>query len=256
VLKVNPLPSTFSVVDLSVCKGAKLISLLLAIKNNSNGAEVVPVFSKDGQVVGKDFNPELLNVGSYVFSVKLVNNVTKCEATPQQFKLTVTAPPICKITSDKTGCRGDEVNFTASGGSTYSWTGPNDFSATTATISRLTCPGEYWVTVTNASGCSSKCSVIIPKPKGYDWPDRDNDFTCSPNPFNGYINIKCNFDFRCDVKIELFDSVGKLLLTRFERDCFNGKEFNLDLNQNREGVYIIKMTNSLGTCTKRIIASR
>ena len=71
----------------------------------------------------------------------------------------------CKIEGDNVIKVGESATFTASGGGTYKWTGPDGFSATTATISGLTKPGEYTVTVTK-DGCTSTCSrkLIVEPP--------------------------------------------------------------------------------------------
>jgi hypothetical protein len=41
-----------------------------------------------------------------------------------------------------------------SGTYTYNWSGPDNFSATTKNISSLNNPGDYFVTITNSSGCT------------------------------------------------------------------------------------------------------
>lgn len=56
------------------------------------------------------------------------------------------------------------VSITASGGTgsfTYSWTGPNGFSADSEDLTGLTNPGEYCVTVTDAAGCTEDICVTI-----------------------------------------------------------------------------------------------
>jgi len=68
--------------------------------------------------------------------------------------------PTCSITGDNTICQGASTSFTASGGTgtfTFLWS----TGATTAVISNVTAGGTYNVTVSNASGCESTCSVFL-----------------------------------------------------------------------------------------------
>jgi hypothetical protein len=58
-------------------------------------------------------------------------------------------------------CTGGSTSFTATGGTSYAWTGPGGFTANTATISNLTVAGTYTVTVTNANNCTSTCSRTL-----------------------------------------------------------------------------------------------
>jgi hypothetical protein len=57
-------------------------------------------------------------------------------------------------------CNTPSIGVTATGGTSYSWTGPNNFTANTATT-QFTKPGTYTVTVTNAAGCSDTKSIEI-----------------------------------------------------------------------------------------------
>lgn len=67
----------------------------------------------------------------------------------------------CQVSGADTVCIGSSVELTAQGSGTsanfsYAWSGPNGFSASTATVS-VTDPGEYCVTVTDSNGCESIC---------------------------------------------------------------------------------------------------
>ncbi|MBK9256235.1 MAG: hypothetical protein IPM42_12170 [Saprospiraceae bacterium] len=64
--------------------------------------------------------------------------------------LNVNPSPTASITGDNTICTGENSSFTALGGETYLWGG----GQTTSAISVSTA-GDYFVTVTDASGCTS-----------------------------------------------------------------------------------------------------
>ncbi|WP_139068323.1 hypothetical protein [Flavobacterium glycines] len=93
--------------------------------------------------------------GSRTIYVKSVSG--SCMGTAQ-FVITVNANPTCDITGEQTVCLGGSSTFTATAGmTTYAWTGPNNFSANTPSIS-VSVAGVYYVTITNANGCQSTCS--------------------------------------------------------------------------------------------------
>ncbi len=80
--------------------------------------------------------------------------------------LAVSALPVAAIaTGDRTVCAGQDVPFTASGGTSYVWTGPNGFKANTAafTLTKVTAAmaGSYTVIVTGAGGCTATASVTL-----------------------------------------------------------------------------------------------
>jgi hypothetical protein len=75
--------------------------------------------------------------------------------------LSFSAAPQCAITGVNVILPGGSTTFTATGGTSYSWTGPGGFTATGAVIAGLTVEGTYTVTVTNAAGCTSTCSRFL-----------------------------------------------------------------------------------------------
>lgn len=64
--------------------------------------------------------------------------------------------PIANITGTTTAC--DLVTLTATGGTTYLWSGGNSIHSATNTFNNS---GTYTVTVTNAGGCSAIASQIV-----------------------------------------------------------------------------------------------
>ncbi|HXH18168.1 MAG TPA: gliding motility-associated C-terminal domain-containing protein [Chitinophagales bacterium] len=94
-----------------------------------------------------------------VYSVT-VTNASGCTNTCSVM-LAVDAAPACNISGDNVICPDKSTSFTASGGITYLWSGPNGYTANGATVSSVNTPGNYSVTVTNAKGCSSDCTVAL-----------------------------------------------------------------------------------------------
>jgi hypothetical protein len=94
----------------------------------------------------------------------VVTNANNCSASGS-VSVAVNANPTPVVGSNSPVCAGSQLNLTASGGSGYSWTGPNSFSSSTQnpSISNSTtaASGNYSVIVTNASNCSSTGSVSV-----------------------------------------------------------------------------------------------
>ncbi|MBA4854104.1 PA14 domain-containing protein, partial [Emticicia sp. BO119] len=98
------------------------------------------------------------------FAEWIVGGAKVCSANTQ---VTVTVNPIPTITagSNTPVCVGQTLNLTSSGGTSYSWAGPNGYTSTTQNpnISNVTsaATGIYTVTVTNASGCSATATTSV-----------------------------------------------------------------------------------------------
>jgi hypothetical protein len=76
--------------------------------------------------------------------------------------VTVNSPPTCTITGGTVAvCPGSTTTWSAATGmSSYDWTGPGSFTASTQDITIGTA-GIYSVTITNANGCKSNCSRTL-----------------------------------------------------------------------------------------------
>src|SRR5260221_2086953 len=111
-------------------------------------------------------NPTIASVtaaagGSYTVTVTDANG---CTATASA-TVTVNALPIPTAGSNTPRCVGTTLNLTSSGGTSYSWTGPNGFTSLVQhrTIASVTAAagGNYTVTVTNANGCTATASATV-----------------------------------------------------------------------------------------------
>ncbi len=100
------------------------------------------------------------NGGSYVVTV---TNASSCTATASTTVI-VAASLTASAGSNSPVCTGATLNLNATGGSTYSWTGPNSFtsSSQTPSISGATAAaaGTYNVTVTSGT-CTATASTVV-----------------------------------------------------------------------------------------------
>lgn len=113
--------------------------------------------------------------GTYYYRLAVAEagniNSAKCRVVSNTVTVTVHGVPVTNASSNSPVCEDATLNLTASGGSTFKWTGPGNFTATgnPATRDNINSAnaGKYYVTVTTDIGCSQKDSVnvsVIPKP--------------------------------------------------------------------------------------------
>ncbi|MFN8354784.1 MAG: hypothetical protein U0Y10_10070 [Spirosomataceae bacterium] len=105
------------------------------------------------------------NASSYTLTVSVSNSVN-CSATATA-TVQVTNTPNASISPStaQSICVGTSLSLTASGGSVYSWRGPNGFSSNSAMASVNTSStansGGYSVTVGNAGNCTATASLQV-----------------------------------------------------------------------------------------------
>ena len=78
----------------------------------------------------------------------------------------------------------------------------------------------------------------------------DNNFSISPNPTNALLNISSGKAINGNVKIEVIDALGKVLVSE------DYKEFNqstINVSSLSSGIYFVKIISGENTVTKKII---
>jgi len=83
-------------------------------------------------------------------------------------------------------------------------------------------------------------------------------FTAYPVPFKDVLTIKYDFDYISDVKIEMFDAQGKVVLTKLDTNSYLNKEITLRPSSNieQEKVYIVKVTTDRGYTTRKVMSGK
>ncbi|MBP6397418.1 MAG: putative Ig domain-containing protein [Saprospiraceae bacterium] len=117
------------------------------------------------------FNPSTAGVGAHTITYTYDDGngcVTNCT-----FSITVNALPTPSASNDSPKCTGSSINLSSSGGSTYSWTGPNMFTSSdqnpAITNATITDAGIYTVLVTDGNGCIDIATtnvIILDLPTG------------------------------------------------------------------------------------------
>ena len=92
-------------------------------------------------------------------------NSSQCRVYSQPFIFTVNPLPATSASNNGPVCDGGTVILTATGGVQYDWTGPNAFTGSGSPLSagniRNGDAGKYYVTVSNAQGCTNKDSTTL-----------------------------------------------------------------------------------------------
>ncbi|MFE3849489.1 T9SS type A sorting domain-containing protein, partial [Flavobacterium sp. LB3P45] len=83
-------------------------------------------------------------------------------------------------------------------------------------------------------------------------------FDAYPVPFKDQLTIKYKFDYKSDVKIEVFNTQGMSVLSKTDADSYLDKEVTLDLkaSKRQDQVYVVKVTTNQGTFTKKVMSSK
>jgi gliding motility-associated-like protein len=175
------------------------------------------------------------------------------------FTLTVNAPPVITVTSDKGASisKGDIVKLTATGGSTYVWT------AADGIISGQNSPvlevrpmvnTTYEVTATTAAGCTGTgnfaLSVIVDFKV-----DATNILTPNGDGRNDRWVIR-NLDSYTDNEVKIFDRAGRMVYNR--RNYSNDWDGTVNGSPLAEGTYyyILTIQNGAKTATGYITIVR
>jgi len=150
------------------------------------------------------------NAGLYQYRMAVSEGgnigTSTCRVASNIITVTVNPLPVPAATNNGPVCENGTANFTASGGGTYNWTGPNNFTATGASpaLSAISPAnaGDYHVLVTSSAGCTQTGLTnltVYPAPIAAFSPDipgceqKDLSFTDQSNP-SGQTLVKWNWD--------------------------------------------------------------
>jgi Ni,Fe-hydrogenase III small subunit len=137
--------------------------------------------------------------GSYMVDI---TSAAGCTATSLAMVVTVNPLPVVTASSNSPVTAGSTLNLSATGATSYAWTGPNGFvSGTPASISNVTASanGIYTVTGTDANNCKATATttVVVNTPAtGLEL--GTNGYVSIPNNSNGSLDFG-NSDFTVEV---------------------------------------------------------
>ncbi|MFN8353228.1 MAG: hypothetical protein U0Y10_02175 [Spirosomataceae bacterium] len=106
-------------------------------------------------------NAQPLNTGIYSVTVTSTNGCTATATT----SVVISQTPIVGVQSNSPTCSGGSLNLSASGGLTYSWSGPGAFTSTDQNPVRVnvttSMSGVYSVTVQGNGSCTSSSTISV-----------------------------------------------------------------------------------------------
>lgn len=168
-----------------VCEGG---SVTLSSAGGNSYSWSGPSFSSALQNPAINSLSAAMHNGNYTVTVTAANGCTASAST----NITVSTLPVASASSNSPVCQWTTILFNSSGGTTYTWSGPNSFSSNAQNPWRMATAadaGAYNVTVTNANGCSASAStnVVVNVASAWITPSGPTTF-CSP----GSVTLSAN----------------------------------------------------------------
>lgn len=113
--------------------------------------------------------PAILTPGKYYYRLAVAegNNImsSSCRIASDMVTVNVNSLPVPAASNTGPACEGTSVTLNATGGSNYTWTGPNNFAANVQlpviTNVSVNAAGEYYVKVISQAGCINNDSTSV-----------------------------------------------------------------------------------------------
>lgn len=192
-------------------------------------------------------NPNIIfpALGSYTVALVSTNAFGASNTATQV--VTVNSNPTVNATSNSSLiCVGQSATLTAVGATNYLWntSATGSVIAVSPTVSTI-----YSVTGTNSvTGCSNATSVIqnVSQCTGLLNITANNSISIYPNPTKNIFFIS---ELKSDAEVEITNTLGQLL----HAAKTDSKTLEIDLSNNKSGVYFIKILTENGIVIKKII---
>ncbi|QEC69901.1 T9SS type B sorting domain-containing protein [Panacibacter ginsenosidivorans] len=117
--------------------------------------------------VNSSYTRQPTGAGNYQYRLAVSEagniNISTCRVASNALTVVVNANPVTSAVNDGPKCSGAAIALTATGGTNYTWTGPNNFTATgqTVSINNTVASGKYYVLVTNSNSCKNIDSTVV-----------------------------------------------------------------------------------------------
>ncbi len=195
-----------------------------------------------------------LCAGNYFVTITDKNEKTVVDTIvinqPEEIKITVDA--ILDITSSSNG--GIFITTNNHGNYSFSWTGPNNFTANTQNISNLEDAGCYTFAVTDTlTNCTRDTTICIENKTSLKDIDNQNSVYIVPNPNTGEFNLMLNGIASGKLQVELISNKGEKVYSKQYIKREEQKSLRFNFNSHPSGIYFLKLTNRDSSKTLRVM---
>ncbi len=155
--------------------------------------------------------------------------------------------PNVSASSDKMNiCKGESVNLSATGATTYTWN-TGDVGAAQTYMLPVDVAYTYFVTGTDANGCSKTAAVTVNVNRCTGIAEQTNgvsQVSVYPNPGTGLFTVEAAGN-----NVNVYDIYGKLVLS----NVISTDKTVVDLSNQAAGVYFVHVTDNKGTSVSKIV---
>ena len=184
--------------------------------------------------------------GTYTISLAACQG-TNCSTASTS--ITVNAlPTILTSTSKTLICKGESVNLTASGATSYTW---NTSATTTIIVVSPTVTTTYTVSGTGLNGCTNSTTITQNVSQCTSIQDLPNDsfsVIIYPNPASDLLNIDLRNSNIDKGILQIINTLGKVVVS----EAFNSNNLKININNLTAGIYFVKITSENKQVVKRI----
>ena len=116
--------------------------------------------------------------------------------------------------------------------------------------------GKYYLVVTDNYSCTDTSAVFEIKneiPTAVDPKTAIDNFTLSPNPTSGFIDLRFHLKEVTSVEVELNNVLGQSLSREVIKSSTDTMYYRFDLSNQNPGIYFVKVTYGNNTVVKRIV---
>ncbi len=112
--------------------------------------------------------------------------------------------------------------------------------------------GDYECVITDANACTFTVSVMVDFLGAANQLDALSKFEILPNPAQSIATLDIEFDNAFDVRLDVFDVVGKLVQSNDYENLLSRK-IDLDVSAFEQGVYTVRLSTLEGWTAKRLV---
>ena len=160
------------------------------------------------------------------------------------------------VVTDDDGTGNGAIDVTVAGGTTgysFSWTGPNGFTATTQSIANID-GGTYTLTVTDANGCTNSQTFDVVT--GVDELVAGLDLAVFPNPTTGQFTLVLEGLTGEALSWDLRDVTGRSVASEIVGSRTGEVRIPMDLTGAASGVYLLNVQSGATRTTVRVLVQQ